>query len=107
MKLYCIGDEDTVRGFRLAGVEGEAVVTAAEAMNALQKATAKTDLAVIAITDDIAERIQAQLDQIRFARERPLILEIPGATGRVRARKGLRQLVQEAVGIAIDTEKGT
>jgi len=36
VKFYCIGDEDTVRGFRLAGIEGQVVVSPEEAAAALR-----------------------------------------------------------------------
>ena len=38
MKFYCIADEDTARGFRLAGIEGESVANPAEAEAALERA---------------------------------------------------------------------
>ena len=38
MKFYCIADEDTVRGFRLAGVPGQVVTTPQQAAEALSAA---------------------------------------------------------------------
>ena len=35
MRFYCLGDEETVRGFRLAGVDGQVVTSAGEAERAL------------------------------------------------------------------------
>ncbi|MBE3071090.1 MAG: ATP synthase subunit F, partial [Planctomycetes bacterium] len=43
MKFFCIADEDTVRGFRLAGIEGRAVETPREAADALARAAAQAD----------------------------------------------------------------
>ena len=105
--MHCIGDEDTVHGFRLAGVEGDIVLNAPEALTALTKTTEQSDVAIIVLTDDIAGQLKAQVDQIRFERERPLILEIPGQRGAAHTRKSLRQIVQEAVGLSMDVEKGT
>ena len=34
MNFYCVADEDTVRGFRLAGVEGRVVESPREAASA-------------------------------------------------------------------------
>ena len=49
MQFYVIGDESTVTGFGLAGVEGEVVETVDEAREALGKAFAmdstRTDIA--------------------------------------------------------------
>jgi V/A-type H+-transporting ATPase subunit F len=106
MKLHCIADEDTLRGFRLAGVPGEIAATAEEAAGALAAAAARPDCGVIILTEQIAGAIRPLVEQIRFERERPLIVEIPGPGGPATGHKSLRQLVQDAVGIHLETEKG-
>ena len=107
MKFYCIADEDTVRGFRLAGVSGEVATTAGETIAAVQAAPERPDCAVLILTEKTADTIRPLLNQIRFERERPLIIEIPGPEGPTHERKNLRQLVQEAVGIRLEPEKGS
>ena len=52
MNFYCIADENTVRGFRLAGVSGQVVNTAPEAAAALETAAARRDCAVIILTEN-------------------------------------------------------
>lgn len=101
MKLFCIADEDTVRGFWLAGIRGQAVSTAEQAAAAIEIATAQTDCAIIVLTESVAAKIRAQVDSIRLGRSRPLIVEIPGPEGPLPGRKSLRQFVQEAVGIRV------
>ena len=105
MKFFCIGDEDTVRGFRLAGLAGQAVVTAEEASAALQTAVKRPDVGVVIITDAVAADIREQVDRVRLECERPLLVEVPGPQGPIVGRKSLRQLVQEAVGIRISQEE--
>jgi len=105
VKFYCIADENTVRGFRLAGVSGQVVNTASEAAMALATATARRDCAIIILTETVAESIRAQVEGMRFESPQPLIVEIPGPAGPLPGRKGLRQLAQEAVGIHFE-EKG-
>jgi V/A-type H+-transporting ATPase subunit F len=105
VKFYCIADENTVRGFRLAGVSGQAVNTAAEAALAVEAAAAQRDCAIIILTEMVAESIRALVERMRFESSQPLIVEIPGPTGPLPGRKSLRQLAQEAVGIHIE-EKG-
>lgn len=105
MKFYCIGDEDTVRGFRLAGVDGQIVSSNEEAATALKSAVGQRDIGVVIITDAVAADIRAQVDTIRLEREQPLLVEIPGPAGPIPGRKTLRQLVQEAVGIRISQDE--
>ena len=103
--MFCIADEDTVRGFRLAGVAGQAVASVPEAVHAVESAVAKRDCAVIILTETVADDIRSQVERIRFEQQRPLIVEIPGPGGSLPGRKSLRQLAREAVGIRIE-EKG-
>lgn len=75
-RFYCIGDEDTARGFRLAGVEGRVVAGASECGAALDEAAARADCGAIIITRAAAGLARAKVDGIRLERERPLIVEI-------------------------------
>ncbi len=102
MRFYCIGDEETVRGFRLAGVAGWPVKTASEAAEALARVAAQPDVGIVLLTQKLAAGIRAQVDAFRLERDRPLLLEIPGPDGPLPERKSLRQLVHSAVGIRID-----
>lgn len=101
MKFFCIGDEDTVMGFRLAGVPGRVASDAADTSSVLEKAVSMADCGIIIITERLADGIRSQIDAIRTERDRPLILEIPGPEGPLPGRKGLREFVQEAVGMRI------
>jgi vacuolar-type H+-ATPase subunit F/Vma7 len=102
MNFFCIADEDTVRGFQLAGVSGKAVANASEAADALTKAAADPECAIVILTDAVAARIRKQVDGIRLEQDHPLIVEIPGPTGPLAGQKNLQQLVREAVGIHVE-----
>jgi V/A-type H+-transporting ATPase subunit F len=105
VKFFCIADEDTVRGFRLAGVDGEAVTGSRDAADALARAAARPDLGIVIMTHAVAGDIRDQVDEIRTERSQPLIVEIPGPEGPMPGRKTLREFVQEAVGIRIGQEE--
>ena len=102
MKFYCIADEDTVRGLRLAGVDGKAVTTEVEAQAALDEASARPDTGIVILTQQVAAGLRPLLDSPRFERDRPLIVEIPGPSGPLPGLRSLHQLVQTAVGISLD-----
>ncbi|MDD5209233.1 MAG: V-type ATP synthase subunit F [Elusimicrobiales bacterium] len=76
LRFYCIGDEDTARGFRLAGVEGSAVSGAEETAAALEAAAARADCGVIIMTRAAAELAREKVEEIKHERARPLIVEI-------------------------------
>jgi len=106
MKFHCIADEDTVRGFQLAGVSGTVARSAAEAAIILGTVANRSDCGIVIVTEQLADGIRPLVEQIRFERERPLIVEIAGSGGLPPSHKSLRQLVQEAVGLHIESEKG-
>ncbi len=101
MTFFCIADEDTVRGFRMAGVSGQAATTIDEAAAAIDMAAANPDYGIIIISQETASLVRSKINAIRFGRSRPLIVEIPGPSGDFPGRKSLRQFVQEAVGISV------
>lgn len=106
MKFYCIADENTVRGFRLAGVDGQVVNSSPQAAAAVETLAAQPDCGILILTEKVAAGIRSQVERIRLERSRPLIVEIPGPEGPRPGRKSLRQFVQEAVGIKVGSEKG-
>ena len=101
MHFYVIGDESTVSGFGLAGVEGEAVETTDEAREALKKAFASPDIGIIMITEKIAAGMHEEMEEYIFGRTFPLVIEIPDRTGPMEGRLSIRQIVRSAVGISV------
>ena len=102
MTFYCIADEDTVRGFRLAGIRGQAVSTAGEASTAIREAVDRGEGGVLILTQNIAAGIRDLVEALRLEQDRPLIIEIPGPEGPVAGRRSLRQVVEEVVGLRIN-----
>jgi len=102
VKFYCVADEDTVRGLRLAGVAGRAAATAGEAAAALSEAAARPDCGVLIISERLAGLIRARLEELRAGADRPLIVEIPGPEGPMPGRRSLREFVAEAVGVSLN-----
>jgi len=101
MKFFVIGDEDTVLGFRYAGVEGAVVRTAEEARDALARAVRAPGAGIIIINDAVAESIREDVSKIRFEAKEPLVVEIPGPSGPAVQRISLAKMIQEAVGIRL------
>jgi V/A-type H+-transporting ATPase subunit F len=99
---YCvIGDEDTVLGFGLVGVQGQVVVNAEEARDAFRAVIADQEYGVVIITEAAAGMIRELVDTYVFTEEFPLILEIPDRGGHDEARPSLRELVNQAIGIRV------
>lgn len=106
MTFYCIGDEDTVRGFQLAGVRGKVAISPAQATDAIQEVVHQPEIGVIIITEPLADGIRHRLDAFRLQYDRPLIVEIAGPVGPRPGHAGLQQTVQKVVGISLDFSAG-
>ncbi len=76
MEFFCIGDEDTVRGFRLAGVAGAVADSADGVAGALAGAASRPDCGVILITRAAAGLARPLVEEIRLERARPLVVEL-------------------------------
>jgi len=101
MRYHVIGDEDTVLGFRYAGIGGDLVGTADEARQALERVGRQPDVGILIITDVVADLIRDEVNAIRFGGKLPLVVEVPGPTGPSAERQDLLALIREAVGIRV------
>lgn len=101
MKYFVIGDQDTVLGFSLAGVEGRSVKTKEQTKKAFDDTIADTSIGIIIITEKIASFIKSDIDAYLFKRDFPLIVEIPDREGPSVDRLKLRDTVNAAIGIKL------
>lgn len=101
MRFYVIGDESTVAGFGLVGVEGETVETVDEAREALRKAFSSSDVGIVVVTEKIAAQVRAEMEEYVFGHNFPLVIEIPDRTGPMEGRLSIRQMVRSAIGISV------
>ncbi len=102
MKYYLIS-EDTraLTGLRLAGVEGERVTSAAQAEDAVRRATQDSDIAVILITPTAAAWIPATVERLKIAGERPLLAVIPASDNAGLGDSDILGLIRQAIGVKL------
>jgi len=99
---YVIGDADMVTGFRLVGIEGVEAASVDEAGLALEKALARNDLAIVVISEEFSAQPQLheRIDKVRRERREPLIVEIPGSSGKPSETR-MSDLVSKTLGVRI------
>ncbi|MDC7246695.1 MAG: V-type ATP synthase subunit F [Sphaerochaetaceae bacterium] len=100
MHYFIIGDEDTVLGFSLVGIEGMIATSKEMAQESLRIALCDKENAIIIITQDVAALIREEVDRYIFSETFPLIVEIPNRASGGRSRD-LRKLVNDAIGVAL------
>ena len=101
MKHFVIGEEDVVLGFRYAGIEGIVVKSPEEAYDALLRIRENPQIGIIILQDTFSMHLREELTEIRLTTRTPLIVEIPGPSGRAEGRPYLLEMIQEAVGIKV------
>ena len=99
MKFYVIGDEETVLGFQLVGIEGKAVHSPEETRESLENAFKEEGLGIIIITERVASTVRSLVDQYIYKTTFPLIIEIPDREGRMEGRGSIRDMIRSAVGV--------
>ncbi len=88
-------------GFGMVGVQGKIVRNAGQAEVAFKSVLDDTDIGIVIITERIAELIRPMVDRYIFAERFPLIVEIPDREGRISGKLGIREMVNEAIGIKL------
>jgi vacuolar-type H+-ATPase subunit F/Vma7 len=92
MKVLVIGHPEAVLGFSLVGVHGKMAGTAQEANQALDEALS---------APDVADLVEARMDELKRRSTVPLVVEIPGAEGTRADRPPLREVIRRAIGVKI------
>jgi V/A-type H+-transporting ATPase subunit F len=101
MKVLVIGHSEAVLGFSLVGVHGQVAQTAQEANQALDEAMSTSDVGIILVTGDVADLIQARMDELKRRSTVPLVVEIPGPEVTQANRPSLSEVIQRAIGVKI------
>lgn len=101
MSFFVIGDEETVLGFKLVGVQGIAITKDDEIHDAFRDAIANRSGKVILITERLAKIIYPDVVRQRASMSLPFVVEIPDRHGPLPSRKSITEMIREAVGISI------
>lgn len=100
MKYFVIGDEDTVLGFSLVGVDGAIATSHQEAVDAFNRALDNSGYGIIIITETVSAMMRDTVDKYLFSEAFPLLVEIPSPKDGTYS-KDLRALVNEAIGVSL------
>ena len=101
MQFYVIGDEETVLGFSLCGVEGRVVSTRTECVEAVRSALSRRDVGIVLVTERVANLARDLLESLIYGATFPLVLEIPDRRGPLEGRPTVRELARSAIGVSV------
>ena len=106
MSYHIIGDQDTVLGYRFAGVTGDVVETEAEARAAFRAALADRSLMILLLTEAVEDMLGAEVTAHRMAAIPPYVTIVQDIWGSRGNRRSLQELIGEAVGVKIARNDG-
>ena len=101
---HIIGDQDTVLGYRFAGVSGDTVENAEQAKAAFEKALSDSSITVLMVTEAVEDMISDMVMKHRMAAKPPYLTIVEDVWGPRGGRKSLQTLINEAVGIRISSD---
>lgn len=104
MSVIVIGDENTVLGFSLVGVQGRIVRNRDAAQAALQNVLDDPEFKLVLITENWAAEMRDEIDRLKMEMSEPLLLEIPASDSGPQGYL-LREFVEQALGIRLSQER--
>ncbi len=100
MQYVVIGDEETVLGFSLAGVEGKIANSKEETEKYLNEYIHNPQVGIIIITEKLAAPLSDFINQYTYTESFPLIIQIPDKRGYQR-KVSVEEVIRKSVGIKI------
>ena len=106
MEYYFLGDEELVTAFRFIGIEGHSVKDQKDAVSFFKKITEDTNeginrCQVLILTEETADWLGEDMINWQLSGNYPLLVEIPGISGRLPDRKTLVEAIREAIGLHV------
>jgi V/A-type H+-transporting ATPase subunit F len=101
---HIIGDEDTVLGYRFAGVSGDAVEDATQAKMAFENALKDPSITVLLVTEAVEDMIPEIVMRHRMDAKPPYLAVVQDIWGPRGGRKSLQELINDAVGVRLSSD---
>ncbi|MBU1077457.1 MAG: V-type ATP synthase subunit F [Spirochaetes bacterium] len=101
MKYFAIGDEETLLGLSLVGVEGKIVKTAEDVKAAFNEVIQDKTIGIILINEKFAQKSKDFIEEFIYTKSFPLIIEIPDRNGPLPGRKAVDEIIRDSVGVRI------
>ena len=99
MKIIFIGNSLLVDGYKMAGIEVEAVGSPEELLKSLQSNSKRSDVGIILLDHDYSSQVKDKVDAMKLKKEIPVLLEVPGR--RSSADVDLKATISKIMGVKV------
>jgi V/A-type H+-transporting ATPase subunit F len=99
--MHVLGDEETVLGFRLAGIRGTVAEAGEGLAEQFRRLVGEEKANVVFVTERLAASIRPLVDVYRMRGTFPVVVEIPDAEGPIPGRRSIADLIREAIGFQV------
>jgi V/A-type H+-transporting ATPase subunit F len=99
--MHVLGDEETVLGFRLAGIRGTVAEGGEGLAEQFRRLIGEEQANVVFVTERLAAAIRPLVDTYRMRGTFPVVVEIPDARGPMPGRREIAELIREAIGFQV------
>ena len=99
MKIIFIGNSLLVDGYKMSGIEVEAVGSPEEFLKSLQSNSKRNDVGIILLDHDYSSQVKDKVDTIKLKKEIPVLLEVPGR--RSSADVDLKATISKIMGVKV------
>lgn len=110
MNFYTIGEREIVLAFKMTGIDGAVAQTRSEVLEAFNRVTGRGGVMnvpsssiprVLILTERAASLIEDEEIEWQKTGKYPLIVEVPGLSGKIEGKKSLTDAIREAIGIQV------
>ncbi len=105
VKIIAIGEVNLVTGLTLAGLQNSKISTYENFQKSFEEVLSDKDFGVIVVQEDMLSsidwKLKKKLDQLAY----PVIVPVPGLSGKSTEADDLRNLIKRALGFDMMIEK--
>ncbi len=103
-EIAVLGDEETVVGFKLAGVRRAVVANASNADEKFNELVAKPEVGLIILSEDTQKLFSQKTLKAIEMLAKPVVLTIPGKTARPTGVNPLALMIKKAIGVDLNAK---
>ncbi|MEM2896469.1 MAG: V-type ATP synthase subunit F [Candidatus Bathyarchaeia archaeon] len=101
-KLSVVADKETATYFKIAGVKNSFIAeNELEAKEAFDTLYSNPEVSLIMVTQEVFEWVQDSLKEVKNFKDHPIVVAIPGKSGKVPKAELLVELIKKTIGVEI------